>query len=102
MGGANYSSVVPKGSYIDIMDFKSPKDLADYLKEVASDDNKYRQYFKYKEKYHIKGHATSFQCSICEYLNRNWDKTQIIPRFDLFWSSKTNCSDGEEVLKKYM
>ncbi|XP_014671283.1 PREDICTED: alpha-(1,3)-fucosyltransferase C-like [Priapulus caudatus] len=31
MGNANYSCIAPPNSYIDVADFASPKDLADYL-----------------------------------------------------------------------
>ncbi|XP_076308597.1 glycoprotein 3-alpha-L-fucosyltransferase A-like [Tachypleus tridentatus] len=31
LGGGDYSSMAPSGSYIDVRDFKSPKDLADFL-----------------------------------------------------------------------
>merc|ERR1711894_870320 len=30
-GGADYSSIAPTHSYIDVKDFDTPKDLADYL-----------------------------------------------------------------------
>ena len=31
MGGADYTRVAPRKSFIDIRDFSSPKELADYL-----------------------------------------------------------------------
>ncbi|CAL4240892.1 unnamed protein product, partial [Meganyctiphanes norvegica] len=37
MGGADYKLKAPPHSYIDALDFQSPKHLADYLNTVASD-----------------------------------------------------------------
>ena len=36
MGGANYSNVLPKEAYINVDDYSSPKELADYLNHLDS------------------------------------------------------------------
>ena len=51
MGGADYVRAAPPGSYIDARDFKSPKELADRLVELAEDEEQYLQYFWWKEHY---------------------------------------------------
>ncbi|XP_019621144.1 PREDICTED: galactoside 3(4)-L-fucosyltransferase-like [Branchiostoma belcheri] len=49
--GANrsdYERLAPPHSYIHVDDFKSPKELADYLKMLADDKDRYNAYFKWK------------------------------------------------------
>ncbi|KAK8773194.1 hypothetical protein V5799_012273, partial [Amblyomma americanum] len=48
LGGANYTRAAPPGSFIDALSFKSPKDLALHLKNVASNFTLYRSFFKWK------------------------------------------------------
>ena len=49
----DYKAAAPLNSYIHVDDFDSPKDLAEYLKQLDQDDEKYNAYFKWKV-----GHAT--------------------------------------------
>ncbi|KAI8509180.1 Alpha-(1,3)-fucosyltransferase 7 [Branchiostoma belcheri] len=49
--GANrsdYERLAPPHSYIHVDDFNSPKELADYLKMLADDKDRYNAYFKWK------------------------------------------------------
>ena len=48
MGGANYSSLAPPGSYIDTRDFASPRGLAEELLRLAGQREQYMQYFWWK------------------------------------------------------
>ena len=91
MGGANYSEHLPPNSFIDVRDFNSPQELAAFLKEVAQDDARYRKYFEWKTLYTAGG--TQLHCDVCEYINKNWNKTEILERFDQFWSRKRFCTD---------
>ena len=45
LGGAKFDRVMPPHSYIDAMDFDSPKALAEYLKYLDQDEDKYMEYF---------------------------------------------------------
>ncbi|XP_047739532.1 alpha-(1,3)-fucosyltransferase C [Hyalella azteca] len=40
---------IPKGAYIDVMDFASVQDLASYLLYLDSNDTAYNEYFRWKE-----------------------------------------------------
>ncbi|XP_035670535.1 glycoprotein 3-alpha-L-fucosyltransferase A-like [Branchiostoma floridae] len=49
--GANrsdYERLAPPHSYIHVDDFKSPKELADFLKKLGEDKDQYNAYFKWK------------------------------------------------------
>ena len=48
MGGANYSSLLPPGSYIDTADYASPRSLAEELLRLAANREEYMQYFWWK------------------------------------------------------
>ena len=48
-GGGDYSYYVPKSAYINSLDFKSPKKLADYLIYLSANKTAYNEYFKWKK-----------------------------------------------------
>ncbi|KAK6195179.1 hypothetical protein SNE40_000656 [Patella caerulea] len=50
-GGANYSKIAPAKTYIDTSDFKSVKDLANFLLYLDRNDTAYRQYLENKHSY---------------------------------------------------
>ena len=47
MGGADYSKLLPPMSYIDVADFKSAKDLANYILYLDAHNGKYRWSYKF-------------------------------------------------------
>jgi hypothetical protein len=58
---------MPKSGYINALDFKSPKLLADYLQYLDKNKTAYNSYFKWKR--HISFQSTGFGfnpfCSMC-------------------------------------
>ena len=42
-GGVNYTSIAPPKSFIDVHDFKNPKELATFLVDVGSNFTLYKQ-----------------------------------------------------------
>jgi len=51
LGGGNYSRDAPPHSVIDVRDFDSPKDLAQFLIKLAADEKGYYGYFEWKRKF---------------------------------------------------
>jgi hypothetical protein len=53
MGGDTYSihSRPPPSSYIDVNNFKTVKDLADYLTMLSKNESAYMEYFNWKKDY---------------------------------------------------
>ncbi|CAH1259181.1 FUT5 [Branchiostoma lanceolatum] len=45
---ADYVRIAPPNSFIHANDFKSPKDLATYLKRLARNDKEYNKYFRWR------------------------------------------------------
>ena len=68
MGGADYSHLMPSNSYIDVLNFSSPKALAEYIKEVGSDEKKYESYFEWKKEYYSYDYGWDFFYDLCQKL----------------------------------
>ncbi len=64
-GGANYSQILPKNSYIDALSFESPEHLAKFLLKVGSDENLYNKYFEWKNEYKAIGGQFIGLCNLC-------------------------------------
>ena len=52
LNGANMSSIAPPHSFINVQDFSSTKELANYLEEVNKNDTLFASYFWWKEHYY--------------------------------------------------
>ena len=50
MGTRDIAEAVPKGSYIDVAEFNTPDDVANYLKLVLENETLYNSYFEWKKK----------------------------------------------------
>ncbi|XP_052244234.1 alpha-(1,3)-fucosyltransferase fut-6-like [Dreissena polymorpha] len=71
-GGADYTKYVPNGTYIDTQDFRSPKELVDYLMQMASDEKMYTEILRRKDRYQLYAGSQLFGecvCRICQKLN---------------------------------
>ena len=84
-GGANYSQILPHKSYIDVKDFKNPKDLAAYLNKLANDDDLYNEYFAWKREYEVV--PVMSDCNICEFLHRKNKEPKIYNDITKFWKT---------------
>ena len=103
MGGADYKKILPPHSFIHAHDFKSPKELADYLKLVSQNPDMYRKYLAWKHKYviYMVPNTVGVFCKLCEHLwnpgtlfNRNIDTTK-------WWSGDTCITNRTQLLKYY-
>lgn len=95
MGGANYSAIAPPHSYIDALMY-SPRQLADYLKLLASNDQLYNEYFWWKPHFKIVRRypllASNALCSLCEKLHHNTTQS-VYHDLESGWSQKTQCKN---------
>ncbi|XP_031574717.1 galactoside 3(4)-L-fucosyltransferase-like [Actinia tenebrosa] len=92
MGGADYSSpalAIPN-SYMDVRDFDSPKDLAEYLIYLSQNDSAYMEYFQWKKKYKLV--APMRACPMCTalYNQELYDPPRTIVDLGKAWS-KSDC-----------
>ena len=107
MGGADYKNYLPKHSYIDVADFKSPKHLADYLTLLDRDDAMYSEYFKWRRAFKAWSKPGSYSpedigfefCFLCVYAHRNPRHAHSNPRpaththehLSQWWNKTTDC-----------
>jgi hypothetical protein len=74
-GTNNYTSYVPKSSFIDTADFTSITALAKYMKYLADNEDEYVKYLKIKDQYSHTYISGNVLCTVCEKLN-NLDKNR--------------------------
>ncbi|XP_074595875.1 alpha-(1,3)-fucosyltransferase C-like [Brevipalpus obovatus] len=93
MGGANYSAILPPNSYIDVFNFSSAQNLAEFLKKVSNDDQLYSSYFKWKQSYTIKARSMEQDmCSICRALiSPKPCHNHSIKSLSTWWIRDANC-----------
>ncbi|XP_036454731.1 alpha-(1,3)-fucosyltransferase 7 [Colossoma macropomum] len=69
---ANYERLVPRDAFIHVNDFRSVKELAAFLKRLASDRQSYESYFRWHDSHKVKTFTdwTERLCTICSNYNR--------------------------------
>ena len=72
-GYADYKYILPKDSFINVLDFVSPKSLAKYLKTVSKDKQKYNSHMIWRKNYCSERTHYKYLCKLCEKLNENVD-----------------------------
>jgi alpha-1,3-fucosyltransferase len=82
MGGAEYERFAPPNSYINVKDFRSPKELAEYILMLHNSDELYAKYFNWKKYYSI---AMPYNYGLCELCRMAHDET-LPPK--IYWDIK--------------
>ncbi len=92
IGSRDVSRVAPPESYIHVLDYSSPKELADYIKVLDRNDTLYKNYLKWKKDYKITiGNIRPF-CRLCKFLHSNGTKQKmVIDNFNDWFFHKSNC-----------
>lgn len=83
-GGADYAKFLPKKSYIDIMDHRSPRELAKFLTHLTRHPTEYLTYFAWKEHYEMQPITYPF-CALCKRLNKREEKWKSYSDFTNWW-----------------
>jgi len=91
-GGANYSAFAPPHSLINVADYESPKQLADYLTYLDGNDTAYNEYFAWRADYTSETSLTEMMedsmCKLCEKLHTDTKHKT----YDIFkWWMKNSC-----------
>lgn len=91
-GGADYQAVAPPGSYIDALQFKTPKNLADYLKEVSEDFDLYKKFFEWKGRYNVEPWVYYTFCELCTKLySSSFRQRSAYPSIIRWWNDSSHC-----------
>jgi alpha-1,3-fucosyltransferase len=102
-GGADYPLYAPFLSYIDVSDFKSPKDLASYLHLLDKNDALYLKYFDWKDDYEVISSPMAGWCELCEKLNDPHQKPKVYKNISDWWfQSDMACISGDDFVKGYL
>ena len=96
--GSNYDGLAIPGSYIDVDDFGSIKELADYLLYLDKNDDEYNKYFAYKRTFTVGG--DSLYCRICEKLNSEEAKRESEVILSKEFNYENSCGVKREKSKK--
>ena len=82
---------VPKSGYINAMDFKSPKELAQYMLYLDGNKTAYNSYFKWKKHVTFKDNFEDVFCSMCVHLNMQSHfgvRKNVLHDLGNYWSQK--------------
>ncbi|KAK7499834.1 hypothetical protein BaRGS_00008925 [Batillaria attramentaria] len=83
------SGKVPRGSYIQIGDFASIKDLAVYLKKLAANETAYNQYLQWRHTHTVQLYSAPW-CQLCSELHNKSRQAQVYT--DLYgWLQNDTC-----------
>ena len=93
MGLVNYSKIFPPDSYIDVRDFKSPTDLAEYLLHLNRNHNLYNQYLRNKGSLVCLPmvQPVLWECKLCQYLHKKAGHKSIVHNLNAFWGIESRC-----------
>lgn len=101
LGGGNYARIAPSKSYIDVRDFNTLDDLANYLKYLDANITAYAEYFEWKKHFSIKFDYGKPFCNLCKALNDPKAPMKTYPNIDTWWRSDAHCvSNGIFQLSK--
>ncbi|XP_068676661.1 alpha-(1,3)-fucosyltransferase 7-like [Montipora foliosa] len=96
MGGADYIKLAIPGSYINVMDFKTVKQLAEYLQYLDKNNTAYNEYFTWRLKYKVYQDLLSF-CAVCRHFYPdNLPETKVYQDLTEYWSQKGKCTQKEQ------
>ena len=91
LGGADYSKLLPPHSVINVMDYSSPRALAEYLHKLDRNDTLYNEYFQWRNHYDSKGNEAL--CSLCAYLHNGTLLSKVYGYMSQWYSADTRCRE---------
>ncbi|KAK3706568.1 hypothetical protein RRG08_055008 [Elysia crispata] len=94
-GGATYSEIAPKGTYVDAKDFSSPEELGNYLNILGSNKARYTEMLRKKNSYLARPVTKKFHCSVCEAMHTRRSVHSVVPDF-LQWMTK-HCWEPDDL-----
>lgn len=90
--GADVSRFLPPKSYINVEDFDSAEELANYLKFLTKHPEEYVKYFWWKKHYRITSTDDVDFCAICQKLNEpNFDSKRQVYHNIKEWFYRDAC-----------
>jgi alpha-1,3-fucosyltransferase len=95
MGQADYTKVAPPHSYLNVMDFASPKELAGHLWELDRNDTMYLSYFWWKQYYTARSISKELvaqsMCKLCEKMHNQREPRKTYADLQEWWNQNADC-----------
>lgn len=105
MGGleGDYKALGIPGSYIDVRNFKSVKELTDYLHYLDRNSTAFNEYFKWRQKYQKSPYHYPL-CNFCRsyVLKPEMSRTKIYHSLSDFWVEKGKCGQEDQVIRRML
>ena len=103
LSGSNHSLLAPPHSYIDVGNFASPKDVANYLKFLNENPAEYLSYFWWQDSYHIIINAQSKICLMCQKLFEDHGEPEhkVYEKFSTYWGDRLCRNSGTYPWSQY-
>ncbi|KAI8750651.1 alpha-(1,3)-fucosyltransferase C isoform X1 [Biomphalaria glabrata] len=86
-GGANYDSLFPPNSVINVKDFPSPEKLAQYLKELANNEEEYTKRLQWVWQYEVHGPKLPL-CHLCQTVHAPGPVSCVYENVYHWWSQR--------------
>jgi len=98
----DYERAAPPESFIHVDDFASPRELADFLRAVAADRDRYNSYFRWQGTGEYID--TKFWCRLCALLHetRRSGRHSVYDRLDDWWRGRGTCIETMAPNKTWM
>jgi len=90
LGAADYASIAPKKSYIEATKY-SPKQLADFLRELEADEEEMLTYHQWKSSFRVVNNENLRMCRLCERLNDPTVSRQSYENLERWWVDGSEC-----------
>ena len=87
-GGADYASILPENSYIDVRNFSSIEKFISYIQYVGNDEKVYKSYFEWRKFYKVSN--VNRNQALCDVLT----STDVVSRpYEIhhWWYTDGNC-----------
>ena len=93
--------IAPPHSYIDVRDFKSPRQLAEYLLFLDKNETAYLSYFDLRRDYTVEAgrrSSTDVFCHLCRYMHTN-NTARVAKNFRVWFFRQSECRNPDQEIK---
>lgn len=96
----NKHSLLFAGSFIDVRDFASPRQLAEHLHYLDKNNTAFNEYIEKLHQVRCKKNRntdpSTYACRLCTHLHDNYERTETVPDITEFWSIKDRCQEPKD------
>ncbi|XP_055936633.1 glycoprotein 3-alpha-L-fucosyltransferase A-like [Argiope bruennichi] len=98
LGGVNYSSLAPKGSFINALHYPRPKTLAKTLLKIAQNETIYEEFLRKKASF--KAYLDPWMCRLCDRLHSSSDAS-VLEDVEKWFYADGNCKRWNSTIQTY-